>query len=176
MFAHLRTLQEHPSAVHSRSNQNHNNNNNNIHHKKMTIINLHAFPSSFNCHPTLKPPATVLVQSPIRQSNPRAHRKRAFSSLALANGRNMLSTATSSLLSFALRMRSAPIVFDWSRSLELISRANVSAAIKLHWRTTKRTTTSKLQLTEHTTHCYYDQQLFGCSGNRSQSNSRIQFR
>lgn len=56
-------------------------------------------------------PAVASRESPSRHSEPRAQRKRAFSSRAADPGRNMLNTAISSLFSCARRIRSAPTVF-----------------------------------------------------------------
>lgn len=56
-------------------------------------------------------PGVANRQSPNLQSMPSAHRKRLFSSTAAEPGKNMLSTAISSLFSLALRIRSSPTVF-----------------------------------------------------------------
>lgn len=56
-------------------------------------------------------PGINIRQSPNRQSIPSAQRNRLFSSTAAEPGKNILSTAISSLFSFAFRIRSAPIVF-----------------------------------------------------------------
>lgn len=58
-------------------------------------------------------PGEARRQSPNRQSIPSAHRNRAFSATAAVPGKNILNTAISSLFSLALRIRSAPTVFDF---------------------------------------------------------------
>lgn len=73
-----------------------------------------------DAHCTYNLPGVANRQSPSLQLTLSAHRKRLFSSLAAEPGRNMLSTATSSLFSLARRIRSAPTVLVVKWSLDFI--------------------------------------------------------